>query len=472
MVIYKHIVRLAVLLMLTLSPSYPTPPELEGDLNGDGYRTIDDILWYFYLYECGENMECEHQYALRLNLFELNGDNRIDSLDAESYIRLIAPVGISSNTTSYYYLEWHNTVQDSIPHFSTQVMSRVNYTLEYISSNNPACESYIKLFRATIGNGGSTGHYALSADYHNNDKYPAGIINLYDLREYFNLFYTHISGQGLSDSLVSMMDYNFDGVLDIRDIEPAVHYHAVHADNSTFFLRKWDTEDARLFAKRWCGYYRAVNSEWFQSICDRFGFERDTTDTGPLPGDMNNDNALDINDVIIFFNCLSGDLSGSCDATQTMEQADLNYDGEATTEDTDLFLYLILHKAFEHFPRFFPEPRAQQKEDLFSPAITERLNQKAKEIAETEIAGIISVDQGWAGDLEFLADRLNEIRSEQSGDFDFNRDGLFNIADAIALIIYQRKNPDSLMGDINEDGQYDVNDVIELILFIRNMKSS
>ena len=78
MVIYKHIVRLAVLLILTLSPSYSTPPELEGDLNGDGYRTIDDILWFFYLYECGENMECEHQYALRLNLFELNGDYRID----------------------------------------------------------------------------------------------------------------------------------------------------------------------------------------------------------------------------------------------------------------------------------------------------------------------------------------------------------------------------------------------------------
>ena len=435
-------------------------------MNGDYYLTVDDLLWFFYISDCRQDTECEHPYENRYPGFDILNDDKIDYLDTEEYIKRVLPVGITSETTSYYYLEWQNVVRDSLPIFNDSVMDIANRHLDFVEDNNPDYQSYLRLIRNTIGDGHSTGHYALSADFHNSDIYPPGVVNLYDLREYFILLHGYLNGRSVTDSSFSRMDYNFDGKLDIRDIEPAVHYFASHSDGSQFLLTKWgEFEEARLFAKRWCGYYKTVNSTGFNSIYERFGFNRDSQNHIPLACDMNSDSLININDAMAFFGYASDDSGQQSEKLLSHFQSDLNYDGEITGEDAELYLYCLLHTAFEHLPRFFQEPREQQKQDFFYPAITAKLDFKAKTLADETISNLIASDSGWAEDLNLLKDRLAESWSEQSVLYDFNGDGYYNILDAISLIIHQRDNPDSLLGDINRDGKYDINDVIELIIF-------
>jgi len=50
--------------------------------------------------------------------------------------------------------------------------------------------------------------------------------------------------------------------------------------------------------------------------------------------------------------------------------------------------------------------------------------------------------------------------------YDFNGDGLFNLADAVALIILSLDNPDDPRLDVNRDGGYSIADVIRVLMIL------
>jgi len=69
--------------------------------------------------------------------------------------------------------------------------------------------------------------------------------------------------------------------------------------------------------------------------------------------------------------------------------------------------------------------------------------------------------------VAILSDALADLGGVLPGPVcDINEDGLVNIADVIAILLFHRNNPDDLAGDINNDGKIGISDAIALLIHI------
>ncbi|MBN2288266.1 MAG: right-handed parallel beta-helix repeat-containing protein [Candidatus Glassbacteria bacterium] len=62
-----------------------------------------------------------------------------------------------------------------------------------------------------------------------------------------------------------------------------------------------------------------------------------------------------------------------------------------------------------------------------------------------------------------------EVGAQPTGRYDFNGDGKLSVADAVALLLLGRADPEDPAADVNGDGRYTMADVIKLLLVIRDL---